>query len=110
MASEQWGEFWKFLGQAITIVVGWAVVHRLTVRRDIDKARRETVAKSADSLADSVDRTLGAAIKYHTSPRSVTDELQLKTGLQDLSNRILALGAISCDEAELARCRSLWKV
>jgi hypothetical protein len=95
-----------FIGQAVTVVGGWVVVHKLSVARDRDKARREMVAKSADTLNDQVALILLDANKYHQEVRDVGLEIKLKMSLQDASARINALSAICNNATELAYCRS----
>lgn len=107
MAGELGGTtgFWSFLGQVITVVGGWVVVHRLSTARDRDKARREIVAKSADSLSDQVGEILLDAGKYHQNPRDVGLEVKLKLALQDLSFTTSALNLICDRTADLTACR-----
>jgi hypothetical protein len=100
------GEFVKWLGQAVVVGFGWAVVHRLSARRDRDKARREMVAKSADTLSDAVGALLVDSRQYHLSERDSTLELKLKMTLQDLAMRVQGLSDICADEKSLAPCRA----
>jgi hypothetical protein len=106
-------EFLKWLGQAAVIVVGWTVVHRLSGQRDRDKARREMVAKSADSLSDAVSGLLMDARQYHLNSRDVRLELGIKIAFQDLAMRVQGLSYICADEKSLASCGSavlaLWR-
>lgn len=100
------GAFSTWLGQAIVVSAGWYVVHRLSAKRDLDKSRRELVAKSADALVDSLSEVLQLARKYHLETRDVGAEINLKMTIQDLSQRVNAMADI-CEGAEhVAACRS----
>lgn len=107
MACDDAGrEFVRLLVQGAVVVVGWMVVHKLSVGRDRDKARRELVAKSADALSDGVEEILVEAYGYHTTDRSVSAELKLKSKLQDLSVRLNGLTDLIDGTSTLASCRS----
>ena len=99
-------ELLKWVTQALVVGVGWLVVHRLSAQRDRDKARREMVAKSADSLVDAVTSLLVEAREYHLSERDVGKELRIKMALQDTAMRASSLSEISQDESVLAPCRA----
>lgn len=99
-------EVLKFLAQAVIVGLGWFVVHRLSAQRDRDKARRELVVKSTDSLDSQVDTLFAVAKRYHLVARDVSAELQLKMMLQDLATRTVALSALCDTEANLAPCRA----
>ena len=101
-----WVEFVKWLGQAAVVGIGWAVVHHLSARRDLDKARREMTAKSADGLADALSSILTEARSYHLNGRDQKLELALKMALQDVAMRVQALSDICPEKAALARCRA----
>ena len=96
----------NLLVQAVAIVTGWIVVHKLSVARDRDKARREMLAKAADGLSDDVGRLLISAKDYHAKERDKNLEDQIKMALQDISIRTSSLTQISNDTAVLASCRS----
>lgn len=98
--------FLGFLPQAVTIVFGWIVVHRLSSTRDRDKARRELVAKAADGLSDIADGLLIKARFYHLNPRGMEQEIQIKMSLQDASLRTNGLGSVCASSSELATCRA----
>ena len=104
--SNAWPEFVKWLGQAIVVGVGWWIVHRLSVARDRDKARREMVTKSADGLMDNLSPILETARTYHLSSRDAALELRLKKALQDVAMRVQGLSDVCDNEVVLARCRS----
>lgn len=99
-------DFLGFLGQATTIIAGWIVVHRLSSSRDRDKARRELVAKAADTLSDITDKLLISSRNYHLNPREIEQEILIKMALQDASLRTNGLGAICDSSSELASCRT----
>jgi hypothetical protein len=100
------GGFWVFVGQALIVVFGWLVVHKLSAKRDLDKARRELVARSADDLSSALNNVLTDGIRYHRSERDQTSELHLKMTLQDLGFRVSELSQICTEGALLARCRA----
>lgn len=89
--------------QALTVGIGWVVVHKLSAARDRDKARREMLAKALDGIADSLSEIHEAARNYHLSEREPKDELKLKNSLQDFSMCIIGLGNICDNKAALAR-------
>jgi len=99
-------EFWKWVGQAVVVVIGWAVVHRLSAARDRDKARREMVVKSADQLIDALGTHLSAAHDYHLKARDVDAELKIKMAIQDMAIRAQGLSDVLKDEQALATCRA----
>ncbi|MFL6673759.1 MAG: hypothetical protein ACJ8LG_10760 [Massilia sp.] len=96
----------KTFFQATVIVIGWVVVHRLSEKRDRDKARREMVAKAADALRDEITKFLSVARNYHTSDRDIDAEDSIKISLQDISARTSLLSDICKDSAELSLCKS----
>lgn len=104
MAAES--EFFKWVGQAVVVGFGWFVVHRLSAARDLDKARRELVAKSADGLSDALNTLLADARAYHLETRSIPAELQIKMALQDVTMRTIGLSEVCSDAAALAQCRA----
>ena len=99
-------EFFKLLFQVTSIVVGWVVVHRLSVKRDHDKARREMLVKASDALSDEVDKIFNSAKAYHLTERDRDVEDSLKMSLQDISARTSLMSDISPDARELGSCRS----
>lgn len=101
-----WADFGKLIGQAIALVAGWWVVHRLSTLRDHDKSRREMVSKSADQLIDALSSHLVDAHKYHLAARSIEAELKIKMSLQDMAMRAVGLSDIVRNEALLAPCRT----
>lgn len=99
-------EFFKWVGQAAVVGFGWFVVHRLSAARDLDKARRELVAKSADGLSDALNVLLSDARAYHLGARSIPSEIQIKMALQDVTMRTIGLSEVCSDAAALAQCRA----
>lgn len=99
-------DFWKWLGQAIVVVIGWAVVHWLSAARDRDMARREMVVKSADHLIDALGTHLSVAHDYHLKARDASAELKIKMAIQDMAIRTQGLSDILNDERALATCRA----
>lgn len=96
----------QILVQTASIVVGWIVVHKLSTARELDKARREMLAKATDSLSSDVTNILGSALKYHTTPRNTEVEQSLKMTLQDISGRVGLLSEVSNNVAEIRQCRA----
>lgn len=88
----------------LLVVGGWYVVHRLSARRDSDKARREMVAKAADALMNSVDSILAASIKYHTTDRDLDSEFKIKSGLQDVALHLGELAKVCNRAREVLAC------
>lgn len=97
-------EIAKLFLQTLGIVIGWMVVHRLSVARDIDKARREMISKAADSLNDDVTKLFTAAKLYHTKERDQEVEDGIKMSLQDISARISLLSNVSVEPGDLTMC------
>jgi hypothetical protein len=98
-------ELLQSIVQIAAIIVGWIVVHRLSASRDIDKARREMVAKTADAMSEELSRLLLSAKDYHIKERDVASEESLKLILQDQAIRVSLLSDISNDYKELAALR-----
>ena len=69
-------EFARFVGQAIVVCVGWWVVHDLSLRRERDKARRDLVAKTTESMGDVVTSILIEGRAYHLQLRESASELR----------------------------------
>lgn len=99
-------EVLAFVAQAIVVVVGWIVVDKLSTRRELEKARREILTRSADELAFAVDRLMLDSRAYHLSARNEHAEVGLKMALQDLALRTIALSDLCSDVAQLSACRS----
>lgn len=90
--------------QILGLILGWIIVHVLSSRRDIDKARREMISKAADGLNDDVAKIFATAKDYHTKERDVSLEDSLKMSLQDVSIRTTLLGKVCPDEMEIKAC------
>lgn len=97
---------WFQLIQIIAIVAGWIIVHKFSVARDRDKARREMIAKTVDGLVDEISKLLSIATTYHTELRNPSKENELKVALQDMTGRVALFSDISSDIAELAAIRT----
>lgn len=91
--------------QIVGLILGWVIVHVLSSRRDIDKARREMIAKAADSLNDDVTKLFSSAKEYHTKNRDTVIEDSLKMSLQDIAIRTSLLGKVCSNELEILSCR-----
>ena len=81
-------------------------MHKLTVTRDKDKARREMIVKAVDSLLEDTNKIVSMAWKYHLDARDKRLENEVKMMLQDLSSKASMLSDISQNNSELAACRS----
>ncbi len=92
--------------QITGLIAGWIIVHRQSSKRDIDKARREMIAKTADSLNDDTTKIFGVAKDYHIKVRDPSVEDSIKMSLQDLSIRTSLLNKVCKDEGELKICRN----
>lgn len=96
----------RFLGQAATVILGWVVVHRLSMHRERDKSRREMVSKSIDGMAESIDKVLVDGRKYHLQDRDHELELRIKMVFQDLALRLSGLSDLQCTHAQIAPTRT----
>ena len=92
--------------QIIGLIAGWVIVHKQSAKRDIDKARREMIAKTSDSLNDDSTKIFGIAKDYHTKIRDAAVEDSIKMSLQDLSIRTSLLNKVCKDDNELRICRN----
>lgn len=92
--------------QIVGLIAGWVIVHKQSSKRDIDKARREMIAKASDALSDDATKIFGVARKYHTTPRDASVEDEIKMAIQDLSIRTSLLSKVCKDEGELRICRN----
>lgn len=97
-------QFFQALLQIGSIFLGWWVVHHLSIKRDIDKSRRDTISSSVDKLCELVDKIVIAAHDYHSSERDSQNENFLKRSLQDLSVRASSLK----DLLDYDKCKPIW--
>jgi hypothetical protein len=95
----------QFLFNAVVVGVGWLIVHYLSKKRDLDKARRELIAKSVDSLIQAMTSLLGDARKYHSSARSLELEVQIKMSIQDIAESVSGLKSLIQDKGHVASCQ-----
>ena len=98
--------FLSGLAQAVIVVAGWYVVHILSVNRDRDKARRETIVAASDALSTLVNTLLADARAYHSAERDISDELLIKMAIQDISLQLTSLSDIFSNTSTLAHCRT----
>jgi hypothetical protein len=94
----------EILKIGLPLAFGWFVVHRLSAARDMDKARREMVAKAADNLVENATSIFFAAKKYHANERDIEAEQRLKMDLQDMSIRAHELSNVVDDPSNLKVC------
>lgn len=99
-------EILKVLISTIIIVIGWVVVHKLSVARDRDSSRREMIIDAANLMMKDIDDVFIHSYNYHSSIRDKSIEIALKMSLQDLSYRITQLKDITADENEIKLCRN----
>lgn len=97
-------ELLKLALPSFLVIGGWITVHRLTVNREVDKSRREMIAKSADALCDVVDKLFEYAIDYHSTERNIKLEMKIKITQSDLSQRVSSLVQITSDKKRLSDC------
>ena len=102
-----WIELGKLSIPSVLVVAGWMVANTLAMKRERDKARRDMIAKSSDSLCDSIDKIFEVAIEYHSTERNRKLETKLKISLQDLTERVSSLSQITQDCDEPQRCIAL---
>jgi hypothetical protein len=97
-------ELARFVLPASLVIVGWIVVNQLAVKREMDKSRREMIAKSADGLCDSIDKLFEYSNDYHSSERDGKLEVKIKITLNDISQRVASLMQITQDTNKLTNC------
>lgn len=101
-----WLDLAKLSIPSVLVIAGWIVANILAKNRERDKARRDIIAKSSDSLCESIDKIFETANDYHSSVRDKKLESKLKIALQDLSERISSLSQLTQD-GELQKCIAL---
>lgn len=89
---------------SILVILGWIVVNKLAVKREMDKSRREMISKSADGLCDSVDKLLEDSYAYHSSERDPKLEVKIKITLSDIPQRVASLNQLTQDMEKLTKC------
>lgn len=99
-------EILKTLIPTIAVVFGWIVVHKLSVTRDRDNARRKMVVDASDAIMKNIDDIFACSNKYHSTLRDKNIEITLKMSLQDLSYRITQLIDITANNNEIKPCRN----
>ncbi|KAB1444178.1 hypothetical protein [Bordetella bronchiseptica] len=72
----------------VAAIVGWYVVHRLSIARERDKFRRETIAKESVELCAMASTILEKSIDYHCTERNEVAERELKSLFDRLTLRI----------------------
>lgn len=95
----------SWLGKVLVIVVGWLVVHHLSAKRDLSKARREMVVSAVGQLIGAAEEIYEAAHEYHLSARDEVRERHIKMTLSDLSMNLGGVAPICRDNGCLAVCR-----
>lgn len=97
-------ELLKLIVPSIFIILGWIAVHKLTVIRELEKARRDIVISSTDKICEQINFILEIAQNYHLSPRDVTKENSIKRNLQDISIRLSSFKDLVDDK----NCQQIW--
>ncbi|NRR29274.1 hypothetical protein HSX11_03655 [Oxalobacteraceae bacterium] len=97
-------EFVQQVLQFTAILAGWIVVHKLSVRREIDKGRRELVAKVTDELVNDIRELYLQAKEYHTNTRNTELSENIKFSLQDIATRANLLHGSVLNLADLRVC------
>lgn len=90
--------------QALIVVLGWVVVHRLSAARDGRKLRIEVTLRTIDGLSASLNALLELSRDYHASPRDVSREIRIKVALQDFSGSLRALRRVVVSDASQTVC------
>ncbi len=95
---------------AAGIVGGWAVVHFLSQRRDRDKARRELIVKTCDTVSEQISKIMASGIRYHVAvARDVSLEIELNSVLKDLSAQLRLLNEVVRPKVDGVRSNALHK-
>ncbi len=76
---------------SILVIVGWIIVHQLSVYRDIEKNRREELVSALDKIMQRFNDLLVLSNEYHTNDRDRSREVTIKITLQDFQMQILHL-------------------
>lgn len=97
-------EIIRFIITGLFIVAGWIVVHKLSIKREQDKARKEMAITSADTLCELIEGINELATQYHSNERNTNSEAKIKMLLQDLNIRVTALNKI----VEEDLCKPIW--
>ncbi|MHC3915151.1 hypothetical protein ACI0FN_01114 [Alcaligenes nematophilus] len=69
-------------------IIGWYVVNYLTIRRERDKLRRESLGKSIENLLKITDELIDLANEYHTKERDHQTETKIIIKFNRLSNNL----------------------
>jgi hypothetical protein len=95
--------------QALGLILGWVIVHKLAVERDLNKERRSLVSEGASAQIEKVNSLLIDARKYHTSERSEEAEQAIKMALQDMSESVSALRELVKEASVVKRAQGAVK-
>jgi hypothetical protein len=87
-----------FLKEALPsffVIFGWVVVHKLTVHRELEKARREIKAKALDDLSTKIDRLFEDARSYHRAQTQDTIKASsIKSILRDIAVNLAEMNSL----------------
>jgi hypothetical protein len=97
-------ELGKFASNAVVILIGWGVVHYLSARRDLVKARKDLIVKCTEGVEAAANDLLSKAISYHINARDLPLERDIKVSIQDMAQRLAALDKICTDTSIRQRC------
>jgi hypothetical protein len=81
-------ELLRFFGQAVVVIVGWAVVHWLSGRRARQEAQRKLLIEECGVLIAAVEKNFFEAFAYHTEMRISSRESKLNLALTDITERV----------------------
>lgn len=91
--------------QAVFIIVGWVIVHRLSSKRDVQKTRRDIISSSIDKMCELVNLIVDDANAYHAHVRDEKKENKIKRQLNDLSIRAASLADLISENS----CDPIWQ-
>ncbi len=92
--------------QSFLVIIGWVVVHTLSVYRDVEKNRRETITSIIDELTEKTDSIFSLSTQYHTEDRSQTKEVEIRMALQDYQIQMSGLKQI-CNKLSYEKIKKI---
>jgi hypothetical protein len=95
--------------QVLGLILGWVIVHKLAVDRDLNKERRSLVSDAAAAQIEKVNSLLIDARKYHIGERSEEVEQAIKMALQDIAESVGALREFVKDSSVVKRAQGAVK-
>ncbi len=96
MAESNWSlDLVKAAGPSLVVVVGWFVANKFTVDRERQNTKRSMIVQELDCLSHDLDRLSKVIFRYHEGERSIKQERTINVSLQDLTQRVTNIGALS---------------